>query len=446
MLLYYKDFFLKYIYIDYKGDITAMKGKTNSSIAIIIFFIFSFAILIAGKNLRVNNWVGDIDYLVTNLNTIHPNPYDKVFREEFDNNILKLKENLHQMKNDQIKLRLQEVISTLGDAHTSLYIEKNNIFPLELKWFEDELIVVRISKKYKEVLGMKLTKINDVPIEEIESKVNKIISYENPQWLRARSPDHFNNAMVLKYFNIIKSNNSKFTFENNRKKTKEIIMRAEKLTDFNLISIEDIMPIKPITLQVPNGQSPYYWCRYIPENKILYVQYNTCFNKEMAKSYGFDNYDDYDFASFANTFINSIYDYGYTKLILDLRNNTGGNTGLLDSLIGSVIGKVSNENINFFVLTSKTTFSSAFLHAEGLRRNLGNVSIVGEEPGQNLNRYGDAKWIVLPNSKVHFSISSKKFTLTDSKNIRLIPDMPIEQSFDDYMKGIDSSYDYIKGL
>lgn len=96
-----------------------------------------------------------------------------------------------------------------------------------------------------------------------------------------------------------------------------------------------------------------------------------------------------------------------------------------------------------YVIIGKETFSSGVLAAVDFM-NWINAIFYGEPTGGNVNGYGNIKSLVLPNSKLQISYSIKYFNLSDRFKKNFIPNVEINQTFNDYRHGIDDVYEAIK--
>ena len=121
------------------------------------------------NGLTQKQWIEDIDYLHKKLPKYHKNLYHSLKKEDFDKEIMNLKNDIHKLKPYEIKLRLSEIVASVGDAHTSLGLgfDENNIYPIGLWWFGKDLRVVTADKQYKDIIGMKLISINGIDVSEV---------------------------------------------------------------------------------------------------------------------------------------------------------------------------------------------------------------------------------------------------------------------------------------
>jgi len=313
--------------------------------------------------------------------------------------------------------------------------------------FGEELKVYAADKNQKDIIGKTLVSINDIPINEVMTKINKLIPHENQQWLKVLNVRYVNMALLLRELKITKDNEAKFTFRDDKGTESNIPLTAREAELNNLITVKDSYTEKPISAQYDEKDPNWklYWYKYIPEDKIMYFQYNQCIDKDTARNSGFDNYENLpEFSKFADGLIKELSEKDVEKFVIDLRYNTGGNSILMDNFVAKLyyVKKLRSKG-KTFVMTGRQTFSSGVLACRTLK-NSANAILFGEPTGGNVNGYGDIKMLTLPNSKLQASYSTKYFDLDSNYKEGFIPDVPVEQSCDNYMKGIDDVYEAVK--
>jgi C-terminal processing protease CtpA/Prc len=131
-------------------------------------------------------------------------------------------------------------------------------------------------------------------------------------------------------------------------------------------------------------------------------------------------------------------------LIIDLRNNLGGNSTLLEPFIAKL---EKCEKINkvgaLYVIIGRDTFSSALLNAYAIK-NKTRAVLVGEPSGGKPNCYGEVESFKLDNSKVKICYSSKYYKLIKSDSVlSLFPDVEKLVTFKDYIEKRDPCLEYI---
>lgn len=174
--------------------------------------------------------------------------------------------------------------------------------------------------------------------------------------------------------------------------------------------------------------------------------YNVCWSRELEVQYG--NKEKAakipSFKEFEEQVFRVLNNGNIDKIIFDMRSNGGGH-----SMQGTVfIEKLAaflntNPKIKTYVVLGKNTFSSAILNAMDFKR-LTNSIFIGEETAGKPNHFGEVRKFQLPTSNLSVSYSTKYFKRTDENLNTITPDVLIETSFADYVKGIDPVYEWVK--
>lgn len=403
--------------------------------------------IVAPPTTRLRRWDQDIDFLQENLPQKHINLYHNITKSEFDHEIADLKKDLPNLRDYQIKCRLAQIIASVGDAHTALYLfpdsNEDNVYPIILSWFGSDLMVIGEDPKYRELFGKRLLSINNVPVNQITSKINTLISHENDQWLRNINASYITLPTVLKFFNITTGGKAEFTFADNKGNIEKVSLAPENMAPYLLQRPENYLLSDKLLQPDPKDPgSRLYWYEYIPADKILYFQYNQCEDRNTAKMMGDKNWQSLpDFGQFSTQLINAINNDNINKLIVDLRCNTGGDSGLMAQLATklSKIGKLQGKG-KVFIIIGKGTFSSGVWAAVDMKVNFPQADLCGEPTGGNVSGYGEVGTITLPNSQLSVSYCKKYFPSYHGYTGQLVPDLIIKQSFTDYAKGIDDAY------
>jgi C-terminal processing protease CtpA/Prc len=170
-----------------------------------------------------------------------------------------------------------------------------------------------------------------------------------------------------------------------------------------------------------------YWFNYDPDRKTLYFNYNNCRDEQ-----------DNPFANFNSELFTFIASHQPEKIILDLRYNNGGNSGILNPFIEKIKDSYLNRKGKFFVLIGKQTFSSAVMNAVDLKRN-SNALFIGEATSGNINHYGEVRGFSLPKSKIVIAYSTRYWETWKGIKGPLKPDIYVKYSIKNYAEGRDEA-------
>ncbi|MBU3126308.1 S41 family peptidase [Clostridium tagluense] len=385
---------------------------------------------------RNTRWLEDINFLSRELSLKHKNLFFQKNKEDFFKEIDSLKTDIESLSNYEIKLEIAKIVASMGDAHTYVPLNINLLLPLELYWFADGIYVIVAPQQYKEILYRKIIKINNIDIEEVINILSSIISYENETYLKSQLPKYFPAIELLYDLGLVNDIDSlELTFEDKNKKERTLEIKSMPLGEwkelYNLIN-NDLMYSTNLPLYRRNSHKNY-WFEYIDASSIVYFKYNAC--KDMPPK---------DVVTFCSELINFIEAHVVEKLIIDLRNNFGGNSSLLNPFIEYIINcdKI-NKTGNLFIIIGRETFSSALLNSFFLKENTSAI-FLGEPTGGKPNCYGEVQRFILKNSGLTVCYSTEYYKIIeDDTLLSLLPDVNIEFTIQNYINNEDPCFEYI---
>jgi len=381
-------------------------------------------------------WLDDISFLSTELQLKHKNLFFHRKKEDFLNDIAFLKANIEIFSDYEVKLKIAKLVATIRDAHTSLALQINLLLPLEFYWFPDGIYVTVAASKYNDIMYCKIIKINGIAIKKVINDLKSIISYENETYLKSQLPKYLP-AIELLYDLDLACNvdyvELTFEDENNKIRTLEIesLSLKESMQKLSLIK-NDLGYLKTLPLCRKNGDN-YYWFKYLDIPKVVYFKYNVC--RDMLSC---------DVYVFCKKLIKFIEEHVVDKLIIDMRNNFGGNSSLLDPFIEDIKHSLKiNKKGNLFVIIGRETFSSAVINCFSLKKNTAAI-FVGEPTGGKPNCYGELQRLTLKNCGLTICYSTKYFKLTEDDSLdSFLPDFPVFITLQNYINKVDPCFEYI---
>lgn len=409
---------------------------------IAIFFLVSICRLLPQS---VNERMGDIEFIKSRLPELHYDLFNKISEKEFIENLDKLKSGIDTLTDLEIILSLQQVINKIGDSHTYLnmsnYIDKENIYPLKLYWFEDGFYVIATHGKYKNILGWRLYSINGISIEEVMRRFETIIVKDNEAIIKQKLPKLIIVKDILDFLKITNDNGNTFVFSLGNDFRRIVLQTNSELPDEN--NTEKLLPGEmPLSLR---GQNKLFWLKYLNDLNIIYVQYNSCWSREVEERFGSSQRALLlpSFEEFSDSLITLIKTIHPEKLIFDIRFNTGGSskqgTDLINKL--SEIDEI-NKKGKLFVIIGRNTFSSAIINAMNFKQET-KALLIGEETSGSPNHYGEVKNITLPHLNIDLNYSTKYFKYSNSDVKTIQPDVRIEMSIEDFIYGRDPILEFI---
>lgn len=374
-------------------------------------------------------WIEDLEQLKYELPEKHKNLYFYKSEIDFFSAIDALKNDLERLNHFNVICEIGKIISSFKDAHTTLMLPGKWFLPIEFYWFKEGIYIVGAEKKYKHLINKRVTHINDVEIEEIVHDLGEVISCENDQFLKSQLPKYLKVAEILYGLDIIDD-------------MQEVEIRTENewvvLESIECIKLDDGFDILDNfdSLRLPlyrKNKEKNFWWEYLNQERIIYINYNCCKDMEDQRVTDFDKV----VRSFIDT--NNI-----VKIVVDLRNNLGGDSTLLEPFIYWLRDlKEKGRKWQIFTIIGRDTFSSALLNAYFFKNDLGAL-ILGEATGGKPNCYGEVRYFELNNTKMRIRYSTKYYKiLEDDQQLSLYPDIAFEVSFKDYIEYKDPVLEYI---
>ena len=317
---------------------------------------------------------------------------------------------------------LSKLAAMLHDGHTGVGIPQEMLpfmefYPYNTDLVGGKFIVSAVGTEYENCVGKEIVELNGKSPDEVFSALKEIISYDTEAFAIDQANKRMNMRDALDFAGLGSDDgNVCMKFSDGE----EIVFAPLSYEAVNSISYNTIV----MSLERTLSARSYYECYDITED-TLFVQYNTCTNA-----------DGYSVADFSRDVIGFIDDIGFSRVIVDLRFNGGGNSMLLDSFINQLGKRISAGKCKGFVLIGTNTFSSAVLNAWDLKK--AGCVLVGKPTGGAINHYGELGYLTLPNSGINAMYSTKHFVLDPSAAPGSIqPDILVDFTIEDYKNGHD---------
>ncbi len=380
--------------------------------------------------------VFDIDALVYGLSQVHPDIFSVCRQDDFFRAVNKAKASLpDSVTKMQLYQAAAPVVAMIGDGHTNLNFPFNSVFTKELKRFPvfvdvltDRSLTCTASLDSIIPRGAKVLSINKVSADSLISSMMPYVSGERPHFRIARINTMFQALLLMLY------PADSYTVEYRPAGAKKALSHV-----FPAATWEEIN--KRCDFSRSGKKYERYSFQIDSDNNVAVMDF-----REFSDVRGMEQFADSMFTELRNR--------GIGNLIIDIRNNGGGNSAVGDVLLryfspepfvqmdkalirvtpltarlmgNADIGprfvfheKDSAEFIHprsledgfytgrVYLLTSNKTFSSAGSFAWTFKE-CGMGKVVGEETGGMNVCYGDILSYRLPVSKITATISFKRF-------------------------------------
>jgi len=387
---------------------------------------------------RSRLWQEDIDYFAQELPSKQKEFERLIPKNKFDRMVAELKREAPQLSDSEIILQLTRIVAGLGVAHTHVQIPSGSVsnalqvYPIRMQWFSDGLAVIAAAPEYREALGSRVARIGSMNPEQVEAAVAPYISYENNTYLHIHSPD------FMKYVDLMRREKiadaaGRLHLTCSKAKGKEfrlnIAPQNPGKTGTDLVTLARAVHVP--TEFCRKQPKAFYWYEYLPDTHTLYIQYSKC-EDEPGNT----------FVDFANKLFGFADSLTVDRVIVDLRFNGGGSSGIVNPLVDGLKARPAlNAKGHLYTLIGGHTFSSAVFAAVYFRNDL-HAILIGEPAGNKPNHYGQFESFELPNSKLKVQYSTKHFHLmSDADPPSVKPDIFVQRSLEDYLAGRDPVLD-----
>lgn len=396
----------------------------------------------------------DVDSLLYTISEVHPNMFSTCRQEELLSLIEHEKTTMaDSVSSVELYKRVAPIVAKIGDGHTSLWFPYNQYFsketkrmPLYMKASTDHKLYVESCLDDQIPYGSEILEINGTSSSDIVAAMLKYGCGEK-EFFRI---ERINNDMKALFELLFKADKYHIVYRLSNKQTHSLTLPTANY---------DVLIARMPRRQKEESLVPYSFS--INKDKTVAIM-------------DFQTFSDPDgMVHFADSMFTVLKENNIKKLIIDIRNNGGGNSKVGDILLSYIspcpyaqMGKtiirvtpttnrlspnhqmplgwfyygmpedqlqtpVSKEQGHFdgkvYLLTSHHTFSSASSFAWAFKY-FGMGVVIGEETGGMNVSYGDILSYRMPNSGLQCSISFKCFWLygADETDIHgTLPDVTV---------------------
>ena len=373
----------------------------------------------------LSNRADEFEFMKEVVEKNHKNFFNTVSKEECEEEYKRLSSNLDDISYTDYYFVLSSFLALSNDSHTSL--EAGDIYshflyyPLQLNYVGDKVYVVSGVSDYKDYMGKEVRAINGVNVKVIEEKASFVVPHDNTVYLKLWLNNQLNNTSFLSFIDVADSDKAPVTLTFSDGKNVSLSPTLSQEIDRDEI-------ISAFSSYSPYIYQGYYRAMEIRDD-VLLISYNTCSDNPS-----------YPMKNFTSDLKKVLSKKKYSKIIVDLRYNGGGNSAVLNP----VIKLLKKEKCSKYALIGENTFSSAILNAVSLKDDA-DFTLVGTPTGGSINHYGELKSFTLPETGWEVYYSSKYFKLSKKYEGSIIPDVYIEKDAESYFSGIDKEVEYCLG-
>lgn len=395
---------------------------------------------------RNEAWRADLDILIKLLREKHWHYRDAPFPTAFEQRASDLRRRIPQLTDEQLVVEFQALLATLHDGHTLVYpfgmkLGSLSHIPIAFYDFEDGLAVIAADPTHTSMIGKKVLTVGGLPVAKLLEQATPLMSLENDSQRRWVYPTYLTFPAFLQAAGVkLAEKNVEVSIETDaHPQTVTLIPDAPPINPDKLVL--GLIP-PPAASGVPapmflSRLQDAYWFTTLADGSVVYLQMNRIANSK-----------DEPLDRFSSRLQQSLLRPQTRALIVDLRNNNGGNGALLPPLVRSIITfRGLNPTAPIYVLIGRQTFSAAQTLVNRLEEYVDPV-FVGEATGSKPNRFGNGSPFQLPYSGLLGEISSGYNQAATSRDTRTstAPAISVGMKVKDWLEGRDVVLERVQSL
>jgi hypothetical protein len=368
---------------------------------------------------EVAAWREDLAALARDLVVEHKNLFLRMPRGAFEQATRDLHRQIPRLARHQVIVGLMRLIALANDAHTSLVLADSQVvfhaLPIRFYYFEDGLFVRAASVEHRDLVGARVVRVGRVTPDAALDSVARVIPHENAFWVTAQAPRYLAIPEVLHALGLTPEPDAVDLVVEQQGEERAVHLTAtaplpnEHGRPFP-VGWPDMADAAPTVPEWQRRPSDLYWLEFLPASRTLYVCYRAVANVPAESNEAFFHRA-FAFADSAAA----------ERVVLDVRENGGGNGGLNRNVLRAVLAHPRlDQPDRLFVVIGRATFSAAQQLVNDLSY-YSNATLVGEPTGNAPNQFGDTRPFVLPRSHIVVRISSRwhqsEYTLDSARYV-----------------------------
>ena len=372
----------------------------------------------------MNKYREELDKILSIIEEKHIDMYFNINKEELNKYVEELLSQYKLEDSYDLYYIANVIIKKLFgrfDSHTKI-VWRNADFnlPVRLKYIDGKVYIIKATEDNKDLLYGEILSINNVPIKQLLKEIEEMIAYSTNGFLYMQMENILYNGIKLRSLPSIESNSDMFEFQ---------VLKDDKIIKRNLTKSDTRL-----------YQDDNYTYNII--DGVLHIIYSSCREKYEGQM-----------IEFIQKIEEESKKNNITKFIVDIRDNSGGNSEIIKPLIEFLNDK------EVITLTDKYVFSGGRFALYDLK-NIGSITI-GAGIGTTLNCFGNncveyTDDFIIPISFKYFYYDEKQkklinirtkedfFAFKNNPNNKVYfepqsfePDYNVENQIDDYEDGYD---------
>lgn len=352
----------------------------------------------------------------------HVDPFTYVSLQHFDSCAAALDQRLSNEDRTGLLIGLLRLTAMLNDEHTMVQWNARLRLPIQVRPLGEDLCIIATDSAHRPLLLHRVVAINDVPASTVLERFAGLVKQDNPSYAAAWLGWNLCDVDLLMGLGIVA--------DPEHVRLGLMAMEGDTVSaEVHSIDAQAVQWVRPASLSLlwASRVKGNYGSLFDDSTSTLYVNYRRC--REDV---------DLSMSAFTDEVFERIEAQHPARLVIDLRENGGGNSALFMPFIKRLRKSYLNKENRIRVLIGRGTFSSAVMNAVELKRTTSAV-LIGEITGGNVNHYGEVREEALPWSGFKVMYSTKYWENWPGKQGGLQPDEEARPTIADLWRGTDTA-------
>jgi hypothetical protein len=364
------------------------------------------------------------------MRDIHPDLFHGVPEATFDRAVDELIDEIADRDDDEMLVGVMRLVAMIseqgGDGHMGVWPPDNRDavrrFPVRLWEFPDGVYVTAARAPDQDLVGARLLRVDGLPIAQVFERLDPVVPRDTPSNLRAARMVFLTSAEVLTGLGIADDAGTVTldvrTADGERRSVTIEAVDAATYGDW-VGGWELLLPERPGLDFLRDAQAPFR-LDYLAAERTLDVRYQVVWEQS---------------GGVVGAIRATMRDHAVERIVLDLRNNGGGEAGGFRELLGFLV----DQHVPLVVLVGRLTFSAGSTLALHLERRVPGAVLIGEAMGGAPSFWADPETVTLPYSGLVALVDSRfnPSPVTGDDRLEVPPDIAVPFTSADYFAGRD---------
>ena len=376
----------------------------------------------------------DLDFLLAELERIHPEPFHGIDRSAWVAQLDHLSERLPDLTPEEAVVGLQRLVALLSrkgrDGHQFAFpVDEGPVLPIRIQEFE-EGVFITAAHDDPGLAGARIDAVGEQSIADVLAAVEPLVPRDGPSTVPLFRPVLLLRTSVLRGLGIVGAGDVDVSVTMPDGTSRVATLTPMPFDDYRSWATDFgffRLPARPGLAYLEVVDDPVFGWRYDEASRSIFVRYTQLRPVE---------------ASVLRELRERALESDVERVIVDLRQNPGGDNHNFPPILDVLRDPGIDRPGRLFVLTDRVTFSAASNFSTQIEQTTSAI-FVGEPMGGGLNFWNDVRQVRLPSWPIPMQVGVStrywQFSTPDDPRLTIEPDIRVPLRAADYFAGVDAA-------